>query len=108
MPFLALVNVPGYLPVSDDRPLFDTAREAWEYLLDDRREAEDWQEDPAGYSATVNTLEQLSQGNFDPAFGVSDEDGTGVVYGATPGGAIHDLGLAYSVTLAEDDEEDAP
>lgn len=107
MLYEATVNTPGYLPEADEPALFETVREAWEYLADERREAEDaaWEADletAEGYSATVNTLEQFSRGQFEPSLGASDDDGTGVVYGTTPGyDGDHDLGKAYSVTVAE-------
>jgi hypothetical protein len=108
--FLAIINVPGYLSEQDDIPSFDTAREAWEYLADQRREHETdaWENDntiPDGYSATVNTLEELQRGNWDHFPGASlDNDGTGLVYASTPGREDdeHDLGLVYSVEVAED------
>lgn len=31
--FTAGSNTPGYLPTDDDPPTFDTAREAWQYLV---------------------------------------------------------------------------
>lgn len=30
--FHAVINIPGYLPQSDDNSSFDTAEEAWQYL----------------------------------------------------------------------------
>jgi hypothetical protein len=116
MKVLATINVPGYLPMDDDPPTFDTAREAWDYLADARRDGEDAafdasgaaaDPDDGGYSSTVNTLERLAEGNFDPFFGAND-DGTGYVYGDTPGyDGEHDLGLAYSVSIVEPCEEHA-
>lgn len=35
MPFIAAFNVPGYLPESEP-VAFDSAREAWDYLIDER------------------------------------------------------------------------
>lgn len=109
--FIATINVPGYLPMDDDPPTFDTAREAWEYLVDERRTGEDdaWDVDhdmphePSGYSATFNMLERRAEGNWDPAFGSVDEvTGEGTVTGGTPGyEGDHDLGLAYTVSTVE-------
>lgn len=31
--YVATINVPGYLPMDDDPPVFDSAREAWQYLV---------------------------------------------------------------------------
>lgn len=106
MLYQAIINTPGYLSEQDEPPVFTSAREAWGYLADERREAEDaaWEaflEVAEGYSATVNTLEAFSRGEFEPSLGASDDDGTGVVYGSTPGyDGDHDLGKAYSVTAA--------
>lgn len=110
MKYLATINVPGYLPMDDDPPTFDTARDAWQYLAEERQRAEDdaldlsvgFGEQDEGYSATVNTMERLAEGDFQPEFGVND-DGTGWVHGDTPGyDGDHDLGLAYHVSIVED------
>lgn len=103
MKYLATINVPGYLPMDDDPPTFDTAREAWTYLADERWEAEDSAFQPgedAGFSATVNMLESLGDGTLSlDEVGV---DGTGSVGGVTPGyTGDHDLGLIYTVSLVE-------
>lgn len=101
--YLATTNVPGYLPVDDDPPTFDTAEAAWEYLADRRRDGEDDAlEDGAqdgGYSSCKNVLDALARGEMWEDHGVDPITGEGTVYGPTPGGAISDLGLAYSVTL---------
>ena len=128
MPYLATVNTPGYLPWDDDPPVFETAREAWDYLAYQRMSAEDDAvcvecEDGPGcpwdaaheYSETHETLAILGTGaHWDhPDYVVQLEDyslasdGTGTVYGDTPGyHGDHDLGLAYSVTLVEDGDDD--
>lgn len=106
--YVATINVPGYLPMDDDPPVFDTPREAWAWLADERVQAEDdapydTATEP-GYSATVNKLESLGNGTlgFEE---VGDGDGTGSVTGDTPGyKGDHDLGLAYSVSVAEEEE----
>jgi len=108
--FLATINTPGYLPEADvdDPAIFDSAREAWDYLASERkRDEDDFAEDERGYSGVVNTLEMLAEGNFDPAFGVGS-DGTGTVSGGTVGyDGDHDLGRAYSVTdVTNENEED--
>lgn len=108
MTFTALINVPGYLPWSDDPPEFDTTREAWDYLATGRKEYEDETAQAAsdaeavGYSATVNVLELLAQGEFENAgdlgHNIDPIQGVGTVYGDTPGyDGDHDLGLAYTV-----------
>lgn len=100
--YLATVNTPGYMPWDDDPPTFEDAKEAWEYLADHRRRAEDDLEDEGGYSATLNQLEMLSRGEMWDDF-LNPITGEGVLYGLTPGyDGDHDLGLAYSVTIVEE------
>lgn len=109
MLFTATINTPGYLPEGDDEPpVFASARAAWDYLADERREAEDSSvdidiDDFQGYSATLNQLEERARGNADTAYGPIDEDTLcGTIYGPTPGyDGDHDLGKAYSVATAE-------
>ena len=125
--YIATINVPGYLPMDDDPPIFDTPREAWEWLADARREAEDSVDtcsdpkhetpcpadcpecqDGCGYSATVNTLESLGDGTLSFAE-VGEGDGTGSDTGDTPGyDGDHDLGLAYTVSIADPFYDDSP
>lgn len=112
--YVAIINTPGYMSEQDELPTFDTAREAWEYLAEERMRAEEAAEDDDGaeWSDTVDTLGALgeeahwrhsehgvwlAENGFNP-------DGTGTVYGGTPGGAMYDLGVAYSVQLAEEGE----
>lgn len=111
--FVATVNVPGYLPMSDDRPVFDTARAAWDYLAQDRERAEDDgvdEETDAPYSETHALLGALGtaahwQDGAPMELGNIGPDGTGVIYGDTPGyDGSHDLGLAYCVTVATDED----
>jgi hypothetical protein len=88
MTYVATINVPGYLPMDDDPPEFDTAREAWEWLAQERQAAEEDADIPE-WSETQSTLRLFADGS----------PGTGVVYGTTPGyDGDHDLGLVYSVT----------
>jgi hypothetical protein len=103
--YVATVNVPGYLPMDDEPPTFDTASEAWSYLAEQLRENEDQLDLPGdSYSGTVLELEANSMQTM--------ADGTpynfrGTVYGPTPGyDGDHDLGLAYSVDIAENDESE--
>jgi hypothetical protein len=100
---VATINTPGYLPMDDDPPVFDTPAEAWDWLCDERmRDKEEsvhsggcenglackWSGD-APYSDTVTELLMLTG-----AMG----SGPGVVHGETPGyHGGHDLGLAFSV-----------
>ena len=107
--YLATINVPGYLPMDEDPPTFETAQEAWEYLADERFRAEDDSYDeqfmPAGYSATANTLQNLGTGMFSGTdsdyenAGLDSIERTGTIHGPTPGyDGDHDLGLAYTVS----------
>lgn len=116
MGFVATVNVPGYLPMDDDPPVFETAREAWEYLAEERERGEDDASDdgsdggdPGRFETTLDKLRRFAlpgQWSGDSLVTFPDwpvgTDGTGTVYGDTPGSdSPHDLGLAYSVTRAE-------
>lgn len=105
--FVATINIPGYLPMDDDPPTFDTAREAWEYLAGEREHAEDGDDSLTEYTQTVSVLDHAAT---DQVYGNPFEDcplnadGTGTIYGPTPGyDGDHDLGLAYSVSVAECD-----
>lgn len=98
--YLAVVNVPGYLPMADEPAEFDSARDAWEYLADERRRDEDDLGD-GEYSETVDALARQA----DAGWLVCDFERVGAVYGPTPGyDGSHDLGLSYSVTVADEPE----
>lgn len=115
MKYVALVNIPGCLPMDDDPPVFDTAKEAWEYLADERQRAEDAFDDwPLSgghsgiptyeYSDTYSDLMSIAAGDFECHAGINElqPGGTGTIYGDTPGYVgEHDLGLAYSVEVVE-------
>ena len=112
--YVATINTPGYLPMDDEPPVFDTAAEAWEYLAQEREHAEDSADYPDSdpgqfeYSDTLAALRRIAGGEHvhgDPREDTPTEsDGTGTVYGSTPGyDGDHDLGLAYSVGILEDD-----
>lgn len=95
--FVANINTPGYLPTTDPQ-WFETEKEAWEWLADQRREDEDENADETfeGFTTTLNALECLSRGEWEQQF--SWTDGTGTVHGLTPGyDGDHDLGKAYTV-----------
>jgi hypothetical protein len=91
MKYVASINTPGYLP-EGDTPVFDTPGEAWAWLADERKRGEEDAGDLGDtFSETVDRL--------------SEQDSVGVVYAATPGySGRHDLGLAYCVTTATDEE----
>ena len=99
--YQAIINVPGYLPMDDDPPVFDTAQEAWQYLAEQRRADEDGADTPgADYTETVGTLLVIATTIDKVPYLDLDPDGTGTVYGATPGyEGDHDLGVAYSVVI---------
>lgn len=109
MPFLATVNVPGYSPMDDDPPVFDSAQDAWQYLRDERETGEDgYESDADDYSQTHRDLD-LCAGNVGSARVawadlLGSADGQGTIYGPTPGyTGSHDLGLAYSVSVVEEE-----
>jgi len=105
--YLATVNVPGYLPMDDEPPTFETAAEAWQYLADERRREEDdaytetESADTVGFSDTVEQLDRRAR--WAASGLVCDFEAVGTVIGETPGGRMYDLGLAYTVTELEDD-----
>lgn len=89
--FVATMNVPGYLPMDDEPPVFETTGEAWSYLADERERAED-ETGEGEYSGTYQTLRENANNGA----------GIGVVYGDTPGyTGEHDLGMAYCVTATD-------
>jgi len=106
--YLATTNVPGYLPMDDEPPTFDTAEDAWSYLADERERGEENGDDEDDYSITRETLACLAT----PTSGVPEgascmvdaRTRCGTVYGDTPGyDGDHDLGLAYSVDVIGDE-----
>jgi hypothetical protein len=113
MGFLATVNMPGYLPMDDDPPVFETAAEAWAWLADQRERDEDSaaDDDTGEYSETLGSLRyaagtEVQYGNPHEDWPMSP-DGTGVIYGATPGyDGTHDLGLAYHVSWVDAEPDD--
>lgn len=94
--YLAVINVPGYSPMDDDPPLFDTPGEAWAYLADERRHGEDAAEDDGpDPSDIVKSLLAYA----------ADNRGPDTIYSSTPGyDGEHDLGLAYSISIAEQED----
>lgn len=100
--YVATINVPGYMPMDDEPPTFETAREAWEYLAEEREREEDDAldtESDAPYSETVTELRRHASDKWL----VCDFERVGTVYGDTPGyDGSHDLGLAYSVSAVEE------
>lgn len=105
MTYVATINVPGYLPMDDEPPTFDTAREAWEYLWEERKRAED-EAASLGTEEYSYTVAELERWTVAPQAGFPFADWTGCVYGFTPGyDGSHDLGLAYCVSETEDSED---
>ena len=98
---------PGYLPMDDDPPVFDTAREAWEYLREELGAGmndDAWQPDDPNDPEGPHSLTPLALALEAWAEGRGHVQETGTVYGDTPGYAgSHDLGLTYSVDYAEED-----
>jgi hypothetical protein len=96
--YLAFINIPGYLPEGDTL-VFDTPGEAWAWLADERKEAEEAMYEPGDdedYSETVGAL--IERAN---AAEGSELYGPGTVLGDTPGctaqQSIYDLGRVYGV-----------
>jgi hypothetical protein len=117
MKFAATINIPGYLPLADETPVFDTAQDAWGYLAEERELAEDYAPvDPdtghetGEYSGTWGHLKYIASGEHQHGNPNEDwptnADGTGTVYGGNMTGPDdeHDLGLAYTVRAATDEE----
>lgn len=118
--YAATVNVPGYLPMDDDPPRFETARAAWQYHSDElERTGDAWVPDdpddpdgPASKSQAALCIEHNAEDRPGPwvcANGAEHRpDSVGTVYGSTPDyDGDHDLGLAYCVTEVDaDDDED--
>lgn len=87
MLYTAIVNVPGYLPQADEMPLFNTPREAWEYLAEDRK-----------YGVECMDLDPDTDETYAEIRRQAEKGSTDYVWGTTPGtDSPHDLGLAYSV-----------
>lgn len=89
----AIINVPGYLPMADQPAIFDTAKEAWQYLADERErgleDVEEISDDDVWHYLVAQATDV-------------DDPGVGTAYGSTPGiDSEHDLGLAYSVVVVE-------
>jgi hypothetical protein len=108
--YVATINIPGYLPQDDEPPLFETAREAWDYLYSEREEAlQDGDEEIVDEtSQELLAWVDCCDGQHGDDCPEGSPDGTGTVYGPTPGyDGSHDLGLAYSVTYVEDDDSES-
>lgn len=90
--FVATINVPGYLPMDDEPPTFETAREGWQYLVSEVERS--WDDNPGDYNgACVSAHADMHN---------IDQSRPGTVFAGTPGyDGNHDLGLAYSVTEVE-------
>ncbi len=94
--YVATINTPGYLPWADEPAVFDSIREAWEYLESeyqrmndtDLPQPDDYEETLIGFTTRVNW------------------DQPGNLYANTPGyEGDHDLGLVFSVNYYENEEE---
>jgi hypothetical protein len=99
--YVATVNVPGYLPMDDDPPTFDDPASAWAWLEEERAEQESAAILDGGEYAVSDCLATLRATVSSVRHGAS----VGTVYGPTPGyDGDHDLGLAYSVSVAEEEQ----
>lgn len=99
MQYLATINTPGYLPDSDDLAVFDTAADAWAYLIDEYAMA--WND--TDYAHGDEPLPPALKEAYDSGVAaLQAATGEGSVTLATPGyDGDHDLGKAYTVTARE-------
>lgn len=101
--YLATISFPNCPPMNDESPVFETSQEAWDYLADERREHED-EMVMTGMDGHSETVDELDAKASVPANMLDGWDGTGTVYGSTPGyDGDHDPGLAYTVAIAEEE-----
>ena len=93
--YAAIQNVPGYLPMDDEPPTFETARDAWQYLVGEIERS--WDEDPDDANgAHIEAHTQLPH---------LDQSQPGAIHAPTPGDdGSHDLGMAYCVVEIDDDD----
>lgn len=107
--YIATINVPGYLPMDDDPPTFETARDAWQYLVDESQHDGEsaWLvddiDDPDGPASLAPWALELER--------MVETDRIGTVYSPTPGldertdDMSTDLGLAWSVDYREEEDD---
>lgn len=106
MPYVATINTPGYLPMDDDPPVFETVAEAWNYLLDEY--AMGWNDaeiDGDSDDALPESLGEVYRGTCQCLADAARAEQPGCIYAPTPGREAddpHDLGLAYCVSIAEE------
>lgn len=105
MTYIATINTPGYLPENDDPPVFDSQAEAWDYLYQERRRLMDEADVIGEPEDPYDGDECLREINAKESVAMNGFDTTGTVYGGTPGyDGDHDLGLAYSVSVVEEEQ----
>jgi hypothetical protein len=98
MRYAATVNIPGHLPTETDPVIFDTVRDAWTYLEEEYKKAVD------EVDTTSDTELDLNLTSFTV---YSDNEVAGTVYTNTPGYEGHfDLGIAYTVSVVEEEDTD--
>ncbi len=109
MRYVAIVNVPGYLPTDDEPPTFDTISEAWWHLYHERCAEERDAINETGLCD--NCGEPYDDGHDDDSETGKDlakmakavEPEAGTVWGPTPCFVgISDLGWSYTVQPLED------
>lgn len=114
MRYVATINTPGYLPMSDEPAEFSTAAEAWWWLYHERCDHErdnpcDLCDDTMSHGPSGDCDDDTETGQALAKMArwagggmVTDSEAVGTVYGPTPGyRGDHDLGLAYTVAEAE-------
>jgi hypothetical protein len=96
MHFHVTVSQPGYLPMSDNSPQFETIDDAWEDLVTEIRQ--DYESDLETYE-----YEEVNR-RYDAAFNfiATIPMDPGSVH--VPGPTDTHLGMVYSVTTCEDQE----
>lgn len=98
--YVAYVNVPGYLPMADEPFSAETPETCWEWLAAERRRDLDHaapdhpDPDEAADQGEADMMDKMAEGEY-PAEWHGQR--TGTMWAHTPGGLIHDLGLAYTV-----------
>lgn len=111
MRYIAVSNVPGYLPMDDEPSEFDNPRDAWAHLVELRERDEENGFDLASEAprdaAVLQALRTFASAEHRDGDQTGEfrtnADGTGSIYGCTPGyDGNHDLGLVYSVMIAEE------
>jgi hypothetical protein len=93
--YVATVNTPGYLPEDDEPAVFETARDAWEYLAEEVERDAEMDPRPRNYDRAAHMIQAC----------IADPDGPLTGIWAHDDADPHDLGLVYSVDHYLPEEE---